>query len=82
MFDALQQADCLIRVEGDGCWRPTPRSRRSTWAARSIQGVVLSRIDRLPEAHKLTLKVASVIGRTFALDLLAQTHPDQLSEDA
>jgi predicted ATPase/class 3 adenylate cyclase len=81
MFNALQQADCLIRVEGH--WELAPNASLSAvdlGLPDSIQGVVLSRIDRLPEAHKLSLKVASVIGRTFALDLLLQTHPDQLSE--
>ena len=32
----------------------------------TIQGIVLSRIDRLPPEEQLTLKVAAVIGRTFA----------------
>ena len=41
----------------------------------TVEGLVLSRIDRLSEAHKLTLRVASVIGHTFALDLLALAHP-------
>ena len=41
----------------------------------SIQGAVLTRLDRLPEESKLTLKVASVIGRIFALALLARSHP-------
>jgi adenylate cyclase len=83
MFNALQQADCLTRVEGH--WELAPHASLSAvdlGLPDSIQGVVLSRIDRLPEAHKLSLKVASVIGRTFALDLLLQTHPDQLTEDA
>lgn len=41
----------------------------------SVQGVVLSRLDRLPETARLTLKVASVIGRTFALDVLQAVGP-------
>jgi class 3 adenylate cyclase/tetratricopeptide (TPR) repeat protein len=32
----------------------------------TVQGVVLSRIDRLPLEEQLALKVAAVIGRTFA----------------
>src|SRR4029079_6821162 len=83
MFNALQQADCLTRV--DGHWELAPNASLSAvdlGVPASIQRVVLSRIDRLPEAHKLSLKVASVIGRTFALDLLLQTHPDRLSEAA
>jgi predicted ATPase/class 3 adenylate cyclase len=42
----------------------------------SVQGTVLSRIDRLPESLRLVLKVASVIGRVFTFDLLARSHPD------
>jgi adenylate cyclase len=34
----------------------------------SIQGVVLSRIDRLGDTEKAVLKVASVVGRLFNLD--------------
>ncbi len=36
----------------------------------TIQGVLLSRIDRLPEEHKRLLQAASVLGREFSLHLL------------
>ncbi|MFL6293736.1 MAG: ATP-binding protein [Thermoanaerobaculia bacterium] len=36
----------------------------------TIQGVLLSRIDRLPEMHKKLLQTASVLGREFHLALL------------
>ncbi len=36
----------------------------------TLHGLLLSRIDRLPPDHKLTLKVAAVIGRTFAYPTL------------
>lgn len=32
----------------------------------TVEGVIISRIDQLQPAQQLTLKVASVIGRTFA----------------
>jgi len=41
----------------------------------TVQKVVLARIDRLPEAEKITLKVAAAIGRTFQRDLLEAVHP-------
>lgn len=41
----------------------------------TVQGVVLTRIDRLAPSQQLTLKVASVIGRSFAHRLLANVHP-------
>ena len=41
----------------------------------TVQGVVLTRIDRLAPPQQLTLKVASVIGRSFAYRLLHDIHP-------
>ena len=77
-FDALLGAGCLEKVDGE--WRMVenpPLSAAALDIPDSVQGAVLARLDRLPEAQKLTLKVASVIGRTFALDLLRDVHPLQ-----
>ncbi|MCB0191730.1 MAG: tetratricopeptide repeat protein [Anaerolineae bacterium] len=41
----------------------------------TVQDVILSRIDRLAEAEKLTLKIASVIGTRFQRSLLSAVHP-------
>jgi len=41
----------------------------------NINSLVLSRIDRLPEAVKDVIKTASVIGRSFSLELLKQIFP-------
>jgi hypothetical protein len=41
----------------------------------TVQGVVLARIDRLAPPQQLTLKVASVIGRSFAYRLLRDVYP-------
>ncbi len=41
----------------------------------SLEGVITSRIDKMPPAHQLTLKVASVIGRVFALRELSAIYP-------
>lgn len=41
----------------------------------SIEGIITSRIDRLSPAQSLTIKVASVIGRTFSLELLHKLLP-------
>lgn len=41
----------------------------------SLEGVITSRIDRMPPSHQLTLKVASVIGRAFALRELCAIYP-------
>jgi class 3 adenylate cyclase/tetratricopeptide (TPR) repeat protein len=41
----------------------------------TVQRVITSRIDQLPPAVAMTLKVASVIGTRFALRTLAEIHP-------
>ena len=46
----------------------------------SLQGVITSRIDRLPEESQLLLKVASVIGRVFSMEVLAAVNP--VTDDA
>jgi tetratricopeptide (TPR) repeat protein/class 3 adenylate cyclase len=46
----------------------------------NIQDVMSARIDRLDEPTRLTLKVASVIGRTFAYHVLSEIHPVQARE--
>jgi tetratricopeptide (TPR) repeat protein len=78
LVDALRRANCLERA-GDG-WQLTPNAPLAAidiGVPASIHGLVLSRLDRLPEENKLTLKVASVIGRVFELDLLTLAHPSQ-----
>lgn len=41
----------------------------------TVQGVIISRIDRLTQAQQLTLKVASVIGEIFAFRILRDIYP-------
>jgi class 3 adenylate cyclase/tetratricopeptide (TPR) repeat protein len=75
---ALRDARCLAHdPAGDG-WVLAPAAQLSAASLglpSSIYGVVLARVDRLPEAHKLSLKVASVIGRSFQDQVLARAHP-------
>jgi tetratricopeptide (TPR) repeat protein len=42
---------------------------------RTVEGVITSRVDKLPPAQQLTLKVASVIGRIFPLETVDAIHP-------
>lgn len=75
-FDALLDGNCLVKVEGE--WQMVdnpPLSAVKLDIPDSVYGTVLARMDRLPEAYKLTLKVASVIGRTFSLVTLGDVHP-------
>jgi predicted ATPase len=83
LLDALRRGNCLEWAGGG--WRLVPNASLAAidiGVPASIHGLVLSRLDRLPEANKLTLKVASVIGRVFELDLLAVAHPGQPPLDA
>lgn len=41
----------------------------------SVQRVITSRLDQLPPAQAMTLKVASVVGSRFAVRTLADIHP-------
>jgi len=47
----------------------------------TVQGIVTSRLDRLDPHDLLLLKVASVLGRVFALDALAAIHPTPITAD-
>jgi predicted ATPase/class 3 adenylate cyclase len=47
----------------------------------TLQSLVLSRVDRLAERPRSTLKVASAVGRTFAADLLPPVHPELGSDE-
>ena len=42
---------------------------------QTVHGAVTSRIDRLTPTQQLTVKVASVIGRVFAVGILRDVHP-------
>ena len=41
----------------------------------TLEGVILSRLDQLPSEQQLTVKVASVIGRSFLVRAVASVHP-------
>jgi class 3 adenylate cyclase/tetratricopeptide (TPR) repeat protein len=77
VIQSLVDARCLVKAStGEWSLAPNaPLAAVSLGLPDSVYGVVLSRIDRLPEEHKLTLKVASVIGRVFDIDLLCEIHP-------
>lgn len=73
---ALIAAGCLEKI--DGAWRVVahpPLSAANLNLPDSIQSTVLARMDRLSEPEKLTIKVASVIGRTFSQRILRGVHP-------
>ncbi|MBN1955793.1 MAG: AAA family ATPase [Anaerolineae bacterium] len=47
----------------------------------SLQTLITSRIDQLAEAEKMTLRVASVIGRLFRAGWLLAIYPGEIRED-
>jgi predicted ATPase/class 3 adenylate cyclase len=79
----LHEAHCLERTAA-GDWAVTTNTSLTTVLnlPDSVYTAVLSRIDRLPEVQKLTLKAASVVGQLFELDMLLRIHPLHLSETA
>jgi len=46
----------------------------------SLNSLIMSQLDRMGEDAKLTLKVAAVIGRRFAQELLAASYPVEIEE--
>lgn len=84
IIEALEQAHGITRNDqGERIIDPqAPLALVDLGIPDTVHGTVLSRIDRLPEEHKLTLKVASVIGRVFLLNVLSQSHPSQVDMEA
>lgn len=80
VIGALVQ-ESMVRLD-DGVARLAGRHRlrQAELLPDSIAGVVTSRIDRLPAAEQLTLKVASVLGGSFDLELLETAHPEPPTE--
>jgi class 3 adenylate cyclase/tetratricopeptide (TPR) repeat protein len=58
------------------------RTDAATTVPDSLQGVIVSRIDRLRPAEQLLLRVASVLGREFPANMLIEIYPlDEQTED-
>ncbi len=68
----LRDAD-LVQVDPEGVARLLPGP--GVVIPRTIQEIILARVARLDEGAQLTLKAASVIGRTFSLSLLREVYP-------
>ncbi len=68
--NALRAARCLRAGDEPELLPGAPLGDAELGLPTSVQGVVLARLDRLPAPARLTLKVASVFGRSFELPLL------------
>lgn len=72
---ALRDAE-LIRVEGGKVAVDRLRDDANLGSlATTLQGVITSRIDRLPLDAQLAVKAASVIGRHFSRSMIDAVHP-------
>ncbi len=71
---ALRDAG-LLRVDGEEARLAPGANLAELDFPTTIQGVITSRIDRLSPSQQLTAKVASVIGRIFAVSVLGGVYP-------
>ncbi|MGQ0629013.1 MAG: AAA family ATPase, partial [Phycisphaerales bacterium] len=74
---ALAMRDrALVEVAAGVCTVAPGAGDPAGWAIpTTVQGVILSRIDRLAPQQQLTLKVASVVGHVFRFRTLLEVHP-------
>jgi class 3 adenylate cyclase/tetratricopeptide (TPR) repeat protein len=72
---ALRDAGLIRVIDGACQLQPDARELAALDLPDTIQGVITTRIDRIPAAQQLALKVASVVGRIFALPTVRDVHP-------
>jgi predicted ATPase len=65
----------LIRVTDAECFVEPGVTLSAVEFPHTLQGIITSRIDQMTPAQQMILKVASVIGTTFPLQLLNDVHP-------
>ncbi len=75
LASALRDAGLIRIVDGRCEVAPGVGDLHQLEFPDTVQGAIISRIDRLPPSPELTLKVASVIGRVFAFRILRAVHP-------
>ncbi len=85
MAYALRDSEYIEMVDGECRLAPGVINIPDVDLPDTIQGVITSRIDRLPPQQQLTLKVASAIGPIFSFRTLHDVYPitadkDQLSD--
>ncbi|MGI8550252.1 MAG: AAA family ATPase [Dehalococcoidia bacterium] len=72
---ALRDRGLLIVEQGACRLRPEVGDLTTLRFPETMPAVITSRIDQLPPEQQLTVKVASVIGRSFAYQVLREIHP-------
>lgn len=78
---ALRDSGLLLIAEGRCQLTRGPEALNALAFPDTVQGIITSRIDRLAPAHQLALKVASVIGRTFVVQLLHDVYPIEADKE-
>jgi ABC-type oligopeptide transport system substrate-binding subunit/class 3 adenylate cyclase len=67
---SLIDSGAIVRDEASGSWRVT-QDLDELQIPDTLHGVLMARIDRLPEEARRVLQMAAVIGRIFSYRLLA-----------
>jgi len=66
----------VIRIEGGRCVLAAEAENLATMQfPDTVEGVIATRIDRFGPKEQMTLKVASVVGRSFPFRVLRTVHP-------
>jgi class 3 adenylate cyclase/tetratricopeptide (TPR) repeat protein len=73
--------ELLNFVHAQGVDPADARALRALELPGSLHSLILSRIDTLPEAPRRTLKVASVVGRSFTAHVVRGAYPELGSRD-
>jgi len=80
LVNSLQEANQLQIEDGAVTLTGDPTDIQAG-VPDTLEGLVLARLDRLPSDEQLTMKVASVIGRSFLVRTLGKVYPSSIPED-
>ncbi|MFP2925643.1 AAA family ATPase [Pyxidicoccus sp. 3LG] len=72
---ALRDHGMLVVERGECRLMPGAGNLEALGLPSTLEGLITTRIDRLTMVQQLTLKAASVIGRSFGSGLLRDVHP-------
>lgn len=61
----------LLRLGAGGLWEVDEDRLATARFPDTLEGLLLSRLERLPEVNRLLLKTAAVLGSSFSVNLLA-----------
>lgn len=80
--DMLERGTIRVLEGADGAKCVLDSADAGNEIPATAQGLVLSRLDRLPPEAQLTLKTSAVIGKNFTLPPLSETLQDVAAYDA